>query len=159
MKYMKPKTSKFLLLAAATFLAAPACTPTVAQRGNMLEDQQMKTIIPGIHTRSDVLRILGSPTTQAPFNDDVWYYIGQETEKKGILDPDVTKERVVVVVFNPDSTVYFLKEMPKGASLDVPIERSKTPTHGNDMTIMQQMLGNIGRFNSQPNSSPTRPGR
>ncbi|MBK7361639.1 MAG: hypothetical protein IPJ01_04855 [Micavibrio sp.] len=65
----------------------------------------------------------------------------------------------MVVVFNPDSTVYFLKEMPKGASLDVPIERSKTPTHGNDMTIMQQMLGNIGRFNTQSNGSATRPGR
>lgn len=156
---MKPKTSKFLLLAATAMLAMPACTPTVAQRGNMLEDQQMKTIVPGIHTRSDVLRILGSPTTQAPFNDDVWYYIGQETEKRGILDPDVTKERVVVVVFNPDSTVYFLKEMPRGARLDVPIERNKTPTHGNDMTIMQQMLGNIGRFNTQTKESPTQTGR
>ncbi len=146
---MNLKNAKTLFLATVAMLAVSACTPTVAQRGNMLEDQQMKTIVPGIHTRSDVLRILGSPTTQAPFNDDVWYYIGQETEKRGILDPDVTKERVVVVVFNPDSTVYFLREMPRGSRLDVPIERSKTATHGNDMTIMQQMLGNVGRFNTQ----------
>src|SRR5688572_12321947 len=66
-----------LLLTAALIAVMPACTPTVAQRGNMLEDYQIKTVIPGIHTRSDVLRLLGSPTTQAPFNDNLWYYIGQ----------------------------------------------------------------------------------
>ena len=150
---MNLKTINIVIIATLGLLAFPACTPTVAQRGNMLEDQQMKTIIPGIHTRSDVLRILGSPTTKAPFNDDVWYYIGQETEKHGILDPEVTKERVVGVVCSPDDTVYFLKEMPHGARIDVPIERSKTPTHGNDMTIMQQMLGNIGRFNTKEGSA------
>lgn len=129
-------------------LALPACTPTVAKRGNMLEDYQMKSVIPGIHTRSDVLRLLGSPTTQAPFDDNVWYYIGQETQKSGILDPKVTEERVVIVQFNPDGTVYHLKEIPKDSRVDVPIARSKTPTHGNNVTIMQQMLGNLGRFNT-----------
>jgi outer membrane protein assembly factor BamE (lipoprotein component of BamABCDE complex) len=155
---MNFRKTKILLLLTAGILSMPACTPTVAQRGNMLEPEQMKAIVPGIHTRSDVLRILGSPTTQAPFNDDVWYYMGQETEKRGIHDPEVTKERVVVVVFNADSTVYFLKEMPPGGRLDVPIERGKTPTHGNDMTIMQQMLGNVGRFNTKQNESATKTG-
>ncbi|MGB4058072.1 MAG: outer membrane protein assembly factor BamE [Alphaproteobacteria bacterium] len=139
-----------LLLASAGFLGLvlPACTPTVSQHGNMLEDHQIKTVIPGIHTRSDVLRILGSPTTQAPFNENLWYYIGQETEKSGILDPEVTKERIVLVLFNEAGTVEQVREMPKGSRLDVPIERGKTPTHGNDVTIMQQFLGNLGRFNT-----------
>ena len=148
------KMKNYILLPVLALLALSACTPTVAQRGNMLDDQQMKTIIPGIHTRSDVLRILGSPTTQAPFNDNVWYYIGQETEKRGILDPEVTEERIVQLEFNPDSTVFYLKEIPKGSRIDVPVVRSKTPTHGNDMTIMQQMLGNIGRFNTASQPKP-----
>jgi outer membrane protein assembly factor BamE (lipoprotein component of BamABCDE complex) len=137
-----------LLLSAALLAVLPACTPTVAQRGNMLEEYQMKAIVSGIHTRSDVLRILGSPTTQAPFNDNVWYYIGQETEKSGILDPEVTKERIVEVAFNDDGTVYYLKEVPQGSRIDVPIERAKTPTKGNDSSIAQEFFGNLGRFNT-----------
>jgi hypothetical protein len=29
-----------------------------------------------------------------------------------------------------------------------------TPTHGNDLTLMQQVLGNLGRFNN-PNKKST----
>ena len=85
-------------------LLAGACTPTIAQRGNMLEDYQIAEIRAGESTRSDVLRNLGSPTTQSTFDPNVWYYIGQETEKRGILDPKVTQERVVLVAFNEDGT-------------------------------------------------------
>ncbi len=129
-------------------MTAAACTPTVSQRGNMVDEVRMKEIAPGVHTRSDVLRLLGSPTTQAAFNDNTWYYMGQETQKHGILDPEVTKERIVVVNFNEDGTVAQVKEMPAGIRTDIPIERTKTATHGNDMTIMQQFLGNLGRFNT-----------
>jgi outer membrane protein assembly factor BamE (lipoprotein component of BamABCDE complex) len=147
-----------LILLCSAALLVPACTPTVAQRGNMLEDYQMQTIIPGIHTRSDVLRILGSPTTQSPFDDNVWYYMGQETEKKGILDPKITKERIVEVTFNEDGTVQQLKEMPKNSRVDVPIERSKTPTQGTDSSITQEFFGNLGRFNTKGKESATKAG-
>ncbi|MCC7305256.1 MAG: outer membrane protein assembly factor BamE [Alphaproteobacteria bacterium] len=141
---MKNKTP--LLLLGACVLAA--CTPTVAKRGNMLEDYQMKSVQAGISTRSDVLRMLGSPTTQAPFDENIWYYIGQETEKRGILDPEVVKERIVAVQFAGDGTVNSIRELPKGSRIDIPIARSKTSTGGTDYTLMQQLLGNLGKFNT-----------
>jgi outer membrane protein assembly factor BamE (lipoprotein component of BamABCDE complex) len=145
--------TRILLCTASLLAVLSACTPTVAQRGNMLEDYQMKAIVSGVHTRSDVLRILGSPTTQAPFNDNLWYYIGQETEKKGILDPKVTQERIVEVAFNEDGTVQYLKEMPKNSRIDVPIERHKTTTKGNETSITQEFFGNLGRFNTKQESA------
>lgn len=132
----------------AGLLMGAACSPTVSQRGNMLENFQLEKIQTGVHTKTDVLQILGSPTTQSPFNDNIWYYIGQETEKRGILDPKVTKERVIVVLFDESSVVQTINESDAGR-IDIPIERSKTPTHGNDVTFMQQFLGNLGRFNPQ----------
>lgn len=129
-------------------LTSVACTPTVNQRGNLLEDRQIEQVVPNIHTRSDVLRILGSPTTTAPFDPNLWYYIGQETEKRGILDPDVKKETIVLVSFDESGIVRSLTK-PDRERLEIPIERKKTATHGNDMSVMQQLLGNLGRFNPQ----------
>ena len=138
-------TKKSLLITAA-ILSLSACTPTVAQRGNLLEDYQIEKIETGKHTRSDVLRLLGSPTTVAPFDNNVWYYIGQETEKRGILDPEVVQERVVSVEFNEENVVTSVRdEQPD--RINIPIERESTPTHGNKTTIMQQFLGNLGKFN------------
>ncbi len=124
-----------------------ACAPVTAQRGNLLADYQISEIKAGQHSRSDVLRNFGSPTTQSTFDNDVWYYIGQETEKHGILDEEVTNERIVVVSFTDDGIVKSVEERDADR-VSVPYSRRKTPTHGNDLTFMQQLLGNVGRFNS-----------
>ena len=141
---------KKILLSTAVILALSACTPTVAQRGNMLENHQIEQVVIGVHSRTDILRILGSPTTTAPFDDKIWYYIGQETQKKGILDPAVTQERIFVVRFNDQGTVIAMQES-EDDRINVPVTRDKTETHGNDITVLQEFLGNIGRFN--PNSA------
>ena len=139
---------KLILLSSVALLCA--CTPTVTKNGNLLQDYQIADVVVGVHTKSDVLRLLGSPTTQAPFDNNVWYYIGQEREKHGILDPKIVKERIVVASFDDQGVLQSLKD-EDGERLDIPFERDKTPTHGNDMSVVQQFLGNLGRFN--PNQS------
>lgn len=140
-------TRTALLFFSLFAFALVGCTPTVANRGNLLEDDQISKVKTGFHTRSDVLRFMGSPTTTAPFDDKIWYYIGQETEKKGILDPKVTKERIVVVEFDDQGVVQKIADA-ESERLDIPLSRDKTQTHGNDYTVMQQLLGNLGRFNT-----------
>lgn len=140
-----------LLLGTAT-----ACSPVTSQHGNMLQDFQVEEVKPGEHTRSDVLRILGSPTTQSTFNNNVWYYIGQETEKRSILDHEVTDERIVAVGFDKNGIVQTLEHLD-GDRQNIPYTRTKTPTHGNDLTFMQQLLGNLGRFNGGNSQKVTIP--
>jgi outer membrane protein assembly factor BamE (lipoprotein component of BamABCDE complex) len=144
---MTTRTYKPLILI-VSLLALASCTPTVEQRGNMLQDHQMKQVIPGIHSRTDVLRLLGSPTSQATFDENIWYYIGQKTEKHGIFDPEVVESRVVEISYSSDGLVQHVAEID-GDRVNVPYARAKTPTHGNDLTIMQQLLGNLGRFNPE----------
>ncbi len=130
----------------ASAISIAACTPTTNVRGNIIEDFQLKEVVPGIDGRSDVLKKLGSPTTKATFDDNVWYYIGQETEKRGILDPEVMSERIVVVTFSDEGIVDTIQDVDN-SRVDLPIARDKTPTSGNEVTVMQQFLGNLGRFN------------
>jgi len=149
---MMHNTKKFFLtgLTAATLvIGLSACSPTIAQRGNLVQDFQLSEVVPGTSTRTDVLKAMGSPTTKAPFNENIWYYIGQKTAKKGILDPKVVEERVVAVLFNEDGTVAQAGDIER-ERIDIPLSRDKTETHGSEMTVMQQLLGNLGKFN--PNS-------
>ncbi len=131
-----------------TFSLIVACTPVTAQHGNLLQDYQIEEIETGKSTKSDVLRLLGSPTTQSTFDNNIWYYIGQETEKHGILDQKIVNERVVEVKFDKNDIVSKIEEI-EGGNQDIPYARTKTPTHGNNLTFMQQLLGNLGRFNGQ----------
>lgn len=145
---MRNPVKKSALLSAAVVLTLTACSPVVAQRGNLVENYQLEQVTPGESTRQDVLQSFGSPTTIAPFDDSVWYYIGQETAKHGIFDPQVVKERVIQVTFSEDGLLLSIQEVDEGR-IDVPIADDATPTHGNEMTVLQQFLGNLGRFNPQ----------
>ncbi len=136
----------------AALLLAAACTPTQATRGNIVEDYRMAEIIPGVSSRTNVLQSLGSPTTVAPFDDNVWYYIGQKTEKRGIFDPKVVEKKTVVVAFNQDGIVQSIDNVDADL-IDVPHVRRKTPTSGNDITVMEQLIGNVGRFNKSKESA------
>ncbi len=136
----------------AALLLAAACTPTQATRGNIVEDYRMAEIIPGVSSRTNVLQSLGSPTTVAPFDDNVWYYIGQKTEKRGIFDPKVVEKKTVVVAFNKDGIVQSIDNVDADL-IDVPHVRRKTPTSGNDITVMEQLIGNVGRFNKSKESA------
>lgn len=139
-----------LLLASVAVLSA--CTPTESIRGNIVEDFRMTEITPGISTKTNVMKSLGSPTTVAPFDDNTWYYIGQKMEKKGIFDAKVVDEKVVVVAFNDEGIVQTLDEVDS-ERLNIPKVRRKTPTSGNDVTILEQLLGNVGRFNRPAESA------
>ena len=124
-----------------------ACSPVTAQRGNMLEDAQLPKIVPGESSMTDVLRTFGSPTAQSTFDNKIWYYIGQETEKYGILDSEITEERIVSVTFDEQGIVQAVEEVDAQRQ-DIPYSEDKTQTHGNDFTFLQQLLGNVGRFNA-----------
>ncbi len=141
-------------LALCAALVGTGCTPTQATRGNIVEDYRLAEIVPGVSTRTNVLKSLGSPTTQAPFDENVWYYIGQKTEKTGIFDPKVVDKKVIVVAFDPEGIVQTVDNVD-AEQIDVPRVRRKTPTTGNEVGVVEQLLGNVGRFNSNKKGSAT----
>tara|TARA_B000000441_G_C21637498_1_gene287206 strand:- start:183 stop:656 length:474 start_codon:yes stop_codon:yes gene_type:complete len=143
----------FLALGASSILLVSACAPVKKTRGNMLKDYQVVQVEEGIDTRSDVIRKLGSPTTVAPFDENVWFYIGQKTEKKGIFAPEVVDERITLVQFDEMGAVRTVMDVDQDR-MDIPLSGDKTPTGGLDVTVLQQLLGNLGKFNA-PEASAT----
>ncbi|OFW88722.1 MAG: hypothetical protein A3J37_03340 [Alphaproteobacteria bacterium RIFCSPHIGHO2_12_FULL_45_9] len=130
-----------------SFTALAGCTPMTATRGNMLEEYQLKEVLPGIDGKDDVVRKIGSPTTISTFDENTWYYMGQKTKKKGIMDPKVVDEKIVIITFAAaDGKVLTVAEQKNGRE-QIPIVQRTTPVSGNDFTFIQQMLGNVGKFN------------
>ncbi len=149
MASMKALHLSFLIILALNFAA---CTPTQSTRGNIVEDFRITEVTPGVSNRTNVLKSMGSPTTIAPFDDNVWYYIGQKMEKKGIFDPKVVEEHVIVVAFNENGIVETLEKIDANRN-NIPKVRRKTHTGGNEVSIVEQLLGNVGRFNRPSDSA------
>ncbi len=126
-------------------LTLASCAPTVAKRGNTIEDDQLQHIVVGQSTREDVAKALGTPTQMATFDDKTWYYIGQRTEKEAFFDPDLKEQKIVTVEFTPDGKVASVVKNGAELARNIDVVSARTPTYGKNLTIMQQLLGNIGR--------------
>lgn len=135
-------------------VAVGACEKPVKVRGHMPDKDTMAQIRPGEHGRSDVVDMLGSPSAISSFRDSTWYYIGSKEEEFAFFRPEALERNVFAVTFSEGDAVEStrLYTLADGQSID-PVER-ETPTHGRDLTILQQFLGNLGRFNTSSGSTP-----
>ncbi len=123
-----------------------ACAPRTATRGNSADAERLTQIEPGRHGRAEVVEILGSPSSTAVFDNEIWYYISQRTETRAFFEPKVRERRVVVVAFDRQGKVSEIRTigLEKGRQIE-PVERV-TPTEGKKMTFFEQIFGNFGNF-------------
>lgn len=137
----------FIYSATSLCLIITSCAPVVRERGNNVKDEQVTSLQPGVSTKSDVLSSLGSPTTRSSLNGETWYYVSKKTERLAFFEPETLEQKVVAINFNTNGVVDKIKKKGLEDKKDIEIVSRKTPTAGKDMSIMEQLIGNIGRFN------------
>tara|TARA_Y100001934_G_C12299327_1_gene749072 strand:+ start:736 stop:1197 length:462 start_codon:yes stop_codon:yes gene_type:complete len=148
---------KLLVIAVigATVTAATAgCAPRFANRGNIPAPSQLEKLQVGKHSKEYVRTLLGTPSTVGTFDKEVWYYIGRRTEKWAFFDETVIQQKVVVVYFDPTGKVEYIQKYDQDDGRKVNLVEGKTPTSGRKLGILEQIMGNLGRFN-RPSSSST----
>jgi outer membrane protein assembly factor BamE (lipoprotein component of BamABCDE complex) len=60
----------------------------------------------------------------------------------------VVEQEVLAIVFDSQNIVQDMKIYGLENGRLVQMVDRITPTHGNDLTLVQQVLGNLGRFNN-----------
>jgi outer membrane protein assembly factor BamE (lipoprotein component of BamABCDE complex) len=140
--------------ACALVLALTACAARIDARGNLPDADSLAQMKPGKTTREQVLQALGSPSSVAMFDEETWLYMSQRTETVAFFSPKVTERKVVIVQFDKRGVLSDVKTMGLDAARDVePVDRV-TPTAGNELTILDQIVGNFGRFGKERGKTP-----
>lgn len=124
-----------------------ACSPQIRTHGNMVDPDALAKINPGSSTSGEVLSLLGSPSSEANFGQRTWYYIGQRTERQAFLKPEIIERKVIYVDFDQSGLVDTIGALDMEDGKKIAFITRETPTAGQKVTIIKQLLGNIGRFN------------
>lgn len=136
-----PLLCLLLLMSGCSFFEA---TPQV--RGNRVDADVLKELTPGTSTRADATALLGSPTAKATFDDNQWIYIGSMTRPVIGQTQKVLSQDVVLLTFNEQGVLRDVKQLNKDDALPVTMVARATPSPGSEASILQQLLGNVGRF-------------
>ncbi|MFL5255672.1 MAG: outer membrane protein assembly factor BamE [Rhodopila sp.] len=143
-----PPTVRRLTLTACLLLASCSwLMPPPQIRGNKVDPEQLKELTPGVSSKADVTAVIGSPTAHATFDDNTWLYISEVTQPRigrtlGELD-----QTVIVLNFDGNGVLQKMDKIGKDDALPVSVVQRTTPSPGTEASFMQQLLGNIGRYN------------
>jgi outer membrane protein assembly factor BamE (lipoprotein component of BamABCDE complex) len=139
-------------------LSVTACgwlLPPPQTRGNKVGEEELKELVPGTSTKSDVTALIGSPTQRATFDENTWLYITEVTRPRvgrtlGLLDQDV-----VVLTFDDRDVLSGVKTVTSADAIPVTVIARTTPSPGTEASFLQQLLGNIGKFNAGGAPAPS----
>lgn len=151
--------SKLLLAVLSASALTVACAPVVGQNGFQAIDAKPADIVAGTDTRETVLTRLGTPSTTSTFErDSIWYYISQTTEKYTYNRPQVTQRTVTEITFDDAGEVAAVRTLGLEDGQQIAMNGRETPTRGRQLTILEQLLGNVGR-GQLPRTDENEPGQ
>jgi outer membrane protein assembly factor BamE (lipoprotein component of BamABCDE complex) len=131
---------------AAALIGLAACAPDVNVRGNAVESETLAKIKPGTQDRGAVRELLGSPTNVATFSDETWYYITQKDHRIAFSKITPITRQVIAISFDERGRVQNIKKYSLADAREIdPVDRV-TPTPGQEFSLIQQLIGNLGRF-------------
>lgn len=133
-----------LASALALALGAAGCSPVVTNHGYAPPEERVAQVVAGVDTRGSVRRKLGRPVATGAFSEDGWYYVSTTVERRAFYAPEITERRIVAVSFDGRDRVVAVDRFGLEDGKVVDLETRTTPTFGRQLTILQQVLGNIG---------------
>jgi outer membrane protein assembly factor BamE (lipoprotein component of BamABCDE complex) len=142
---MTPFATRLAFVAVVAALV-PACAPIVGNHGFQTVDVAPAEIQVGEDTKATVLARLGSPSATSTFEDNIWYYITQTTERYTYNRPQVSQRSVTAITFNEaDDKVSEVRSLGLEDGQQIAMNSRETPTRGRELTVLEQLLGNVGR--------------
>ena len=125
------------------------CERVIEQHGYAPAPEELAQIRAGQDTRASVRRKIGRPSTTGVFLPDRWYYVASEMEHYLFYEPRIASRRVVAVGFDQNDLVASVNEYGLDDGRVIDLETRTTPTLGRELTVLQQLLGNLGRVSAE----------
>lgn len=116
------------------------------QVGDTPPQVRVKAIKSGTHTKEDVTRLLGSPTSITLFEKESWLYIQSKEQTRVFLPAKEIERNIVQVTFNDKGVVTKVKELSLADGHDISIDETVTPVSGKNLSVIDELIGNFGRF-------------
>lgn len=146
-------------------LVLAGCSAQIDRHGHVFVDVDVYSVQPGM-TKEQVTNVLGSPDTKSTIGGDAYYYISTTQKTVAFLKPREIDRQVVAVYFDGGQNVQEVGHYGLKDGIVVNYMKDETPARGKDLSMLEQIFGNIanrGQLRANQGTSPggmdpTRPG-
>jgi outer membrane protein assembly factor BamE (lipoprotein component of BamABCDE complex) len=150
------KTRHSASFAVLTVVAAllTGCAKDIDARGNLPPPEAIAQLAVGEQTRQDVRGLLGTPATTAIFDDETWYYISAHTTQYAFYPNHELDRTIFAVSFDERGILKDVRQLSLEDGQNVTVASRETPTKGREFSLIEQLIGNLGRFSGREPQGP-----
>lgn len=146
-----PHISKILSVCGVIFLSS--CTPITTYHGfNATQSLRQSANEHTLSLNETTARFGPASIRDKDENgNDILYYVSYQKEQYAFFKPNVVNRSVTRLEFK-NKMLADIKEYSMKDGHIIDINSDETPAYGKELNAVQQILSNVGRFNSVPQS-------
>ncbi|HLO24032.1 MAG TPA: outer membrane protein assembly factor BamE [Methyloceanibacter sp.] len=131
-----------IALALSAVLTLAACGAQIDRHGHVFVDVDLSQVQAGM-SKDQVKSVLGSPDTTSTIGGDAYYYISTTQKSVAFLKPWEIDRQVVAVYFDGGEKVQQVANYGLKDGIVINYYKGETPARGKDLTVLEQIFGNI----------------
>lgn len=132
------------LLMTAMILAG--CAPTYRNHGYIPPEEDLQEIAVGVDTRASVEEAVGPPSSGGLMGDGDYFYVRSRTKTFGVRATKEIERQVLAITFDSRGVVENIERFGLENGRVVPLTRRVTASGVSDVSVVRQLMGNIGKI-------------
>lgn len=141
---------KFFFPIAATIMLTTACAPIKSYHGFNNIDAMREWVKSNTVLQSELTSRFGPPSfVDRDTSKEAFYYVSFTKERFAFFKPEITQRNIIVANFDNGKFQNYAEYSLEDGN-NIKILSDKTPAYGKELSVIQQILSNVGRFSSIP---------
>lgn len=133
-------------IALTLIMGLASCATQFRNHGYVPAPDELANIIVGKDTRETVSSIIGRPTASGILDASAWYYVESRFRHVGFLAPKEIEREVVTITFDGRDRVANIERFGLEDGQVISLSRRVTETSVVKISLLRQLLGNVGRI-------------
>ncbi len=142
------------LLSSAILLSA--CGMETYQSGDLPSQKRLDMITKG-YDQQRVLDLLGNPIFENKIGRETFYiYFKTKKENRAFFHPQEIERDIYIISFSPNKKVSSVEHLTLKDGNDVAYDEAYTKVTGKELSVMEQLVKNFGRYDAGGRDSSQR---
>ena len=127
------------------------CSPRISRHGNIFSDEELKILKNSRLNKSEIIEILGQPSTKSTFSDNIWYYIFFIQKEKAYFQVKNSSNKVLKIKFNKKQNVETYDIIKNDTSIKINTIKIDTEKSVFSKGLVRELLDSFVRRMEEPN--------
>ncbi len=126
------------------------CSPRISRHGNIFSDDELKILKNAKLNKSEIIEILGQPSTKSTFSDNIWYYIFFIQKEKAYFQVRNSGNKVLKIKFNEKQNVETFDIIKNDTSVKINTVKVDTANPIFERGLVKELLDSFVRRMEEP---------